>query len=217
MRTAGAKYLNPDQIREKLKLADELRAAGKPIHEVSRILGITDSTLYNWRKRYVGGRDDKDAQIRISFKQDGSWAFLGKDSLAIPDSEPNVNFGWLTGKSSREEVEMVVIHEFGHVLGLQHEHSNPASTLEWDRPAVYKLFAGPPNFWSRDIVDQHVFAIWPPAYFPIHKVFDRESIMMYEMPADYFVDKNAITRNSQLSALDKQFVAAFYPLRSDER
>jgi transposase-like protein len=63
MRAAGAKYLNPDQIREKLKLADELRAAGKPIHEVSRILGITDSTLYNWRKRYLGGRDDKDAQI----------------------------------------------------------------------------------------------------------------------------------------------------------
>jgi len=63
MRAAGAKYLNPDQIREKLKHADELRAAGKPIHEVSRILGITDSTLYNWRKRYLGGRDDKDAQI----------------------------------------------------------------------------------------------------------------------------------------------------------
>ena len=63
MRATGAKYLNPDQIKEKLKLADELRAAGKPIHEVSRVLGITDSTLYNWRKRYLGGRDDKDAQI----------------------------------------------------------------------------------------------------------------------------------------------------------
>lgn len=63
MRSSGAKYLNPDQIREKLKVADELRAAGKPIHEVSRLLGITDSTLYNWRKRYLGDRQDKDAQI----------------------------------------------------------------------------------------------------------------------------------------------------------
>ena len=45
----------PTQITEKLKLADELRAAGKPIHEMSRVLGITDSTLYNWRKRYLGG------------------------------------------------------------------------------------------------------------------------------------------------------------------
>ena len=63
MRATGAKYLTPEQIKEKLKLADELRAAGKPIHEVSRVLGITDSTLYNWRKRYLGGRDDKDAQI----------------------------------------------------------------------------------------------------------------------------------------------------------
>ena len=59
----SAKYLTPDQIKDKLKLADELRQAGKPIHEVSRVLGITDSTLYNWRKRYLGGREDKDAQI----------------------------------------------------------------------------------------------------------------------------------------------------------
>jgi hypothetical protein len=41
--------------------------------------------------------------------------------------------------------------------------------------------------------------------------------MMYEMQASFFVDKKAITRNGQLSALDKQFVAALYPLRSDER
>jgi hypothetical protein len=41
--------------------------------------------------------------------------------------------------------------------------------------------------------------------------------MMYEMQASFFVDKKAITRNGQLSPLDKQFVAALYPLRSDER
>jgi len=161
--------------------------------------------------------DDKKAQLRISFKQDGDWAFLAKDGLDVPALAPNVNFGSLTDASSREDVELVVLHEFGHVLGLQHEHSNPASTLKWDRPAVYKFFAAPPNYWSRVEVDQHVFAIWPPGYFPIHKVFDRQSIMMYEMQAEFFADKKAIVRNGQLSELDKQFVAALYPLRSDER
>ena len=161
--------------------------------------------------------DDKKAQLRISFKEPGSWAYLGKDALSAPASKPNVNFGWLTASSSREEVERVVLHEFGHVLGLQHEHSNPASTLKWDRPAVYKLLGGPPNNWSRETVDQTVFAIWPPAYFPIHKVFDRQSIMIFEMPAEYLADKKAISRNVQLSDLDKQFVAALYPLRSDDR
>jgi Matrixin len=161
--------------------------------------------------------DDKKAQLRVSFKQDGDWAFLAKDGLDVPALQPNVNFGSLTDTSSREDVEVVVLHEFGHVLGLQHEHSNPASTLKWDRPAVYKFFAAPPNYWSRVDVDQHVFAIWPPAYFPIHKVFDRQSIMMYEMQAEFFADKKAITRNGQLSELDQQFVAALYPLRSDER
>ncbi len=59
----NGKYLTPEEIKAKLKLADELRQAGKPVHEVSRMLGITDSTLYNWRKRYLAQDAGKDAQI----------------------------------------------------------------------------------------------------------------------------------------------------------
>jgi len=161
--------------------------------------------------------DDRKAQLRISFKQFGDWAYLGKDGLDVPAPEPNVNFGSLTDTSSREDVELVVLHEFGHVLGLQHEQSNPASTLKWDRAAVYKQYSEPPNLWDRELVDQQIFAIWPPAYFPVQKVFDRQSIMMIEMPAQSFADKKAITRNGQLSELDKQFAAALYPMRSAKR
>ena len=85
MCAAGAKYLNPDQIREKLKLADELRAAGKPIHEVSRVLGITDSTLYNWRKRYLGGREDKDAQIAALRDENRRLRRMVKSLVSIAD------------------------------------------------------------------------------------------------------------------------------------
>lgn len=90
MRAAGTKYLTPDQIREKLKLADELRAAGKPIHEVSRILGITDSTLYNWRKRYLGGRDDKDAQIAALRDENRRLRRMIKSLVSLPDRRTGV-------------------------------------------------------------------------------------------------------------------------------
>ena len=54
------------------------------------------------------------------------------------------------------EYERVVVHEFGHALGAIHEHQNPKGGIEWNLPAVYKYFAGPPNFWSKEDVDVNV-------------------------------------------------------------
>ena len=39
------------QIAEKLKLAETLRDEGKRVHEIAHILGVTDTTYYNWLKR----------------------------------------------------------------------------------------------------------------------------------------------------------------------
>lgn len=38
------------QISEMLRLAE----AGTPVEQVCRIMGISDTTFYNWRKRYRG-------------------------------------------------------------------------------------------------------------------------------------------------------------------
>ena len=151
--------------------------------------------------------DDPDAEVRISFKEQGNWAYQGKTALAITKKNPTVNFGWLKG-IPREEIDRVVRHEFGHVFGLQHEHGNPASTLKWNKQEVYSTFPG-----GREQADRMIFEIWPPAYFPVHTVFDRESVMMYHLPANYFADGKAIVPSAELSALDKQFAAALYPLR----
>ena len=161
--------------------------------------------------------DVSKATIRVGFHEEGAWAYLGKQALGVGRSEPTCNFGWFTSKSSREEVFRTVLHEFGHVLGFQHEHGNPASTLKWNKTAVYAAFTGPPNFWGRENVDREIFTIWPPKYFPVHKVFDRGSIMMYHMPESYFLEGDKIPENKILSDLDKQFAAALYPLRAQAR
>ena len=154
-----------------------------------------------------------DAPIRISFKQAGSWSYQARNALKAPKDTPTTNFGWLREDTQADELERVVLHEFGHVLGFQHEHSNPASTLKWDKKKVYASFGGLPNLWSREQVDRAIFAIWPPGYYSLHKIFDRESIMMYPMPGEYFTDGEAIGWNRKLSVVDKQFAAAIYPLR----
>ena len=161
--------------------------------------------------------DDKAAEIRISFDGEGSWSYVGIDALAIPRTDPTATFGWLTATTPRTEVERVVLHEFGHVLGLLHEHGNPASTIAWDRAAVYASQEGPPNYWSREYVDSAVFAIWPLSYFPLHKVFDLESIMMFPIPKEWLAAGPAIGWNQTLSPLDKQFAAALYPRPSAGR
>lgn len=39
------------EIAEKLKVAETLRGEGKRVYEIARVLGVTDTTYYNWLKR----------------------------------------------------------------------------------------------------------------------------------------------------------------------
>ena len=43
------------EISEKLKMAEALRDQGKRVYEIARILGVTDTTYYNWLKRSGAG------------------------------------------------------------------------------------------------------------------------------------------------------------------
>jgi len=39
------------QIAKKVKVAETLREEGKRVYEIARVLGVTDTTYYNWLKR----------------------------------------------------------------------------------------------------------------------------------------------------------------------
>jgi serralysin len=161
--------------------------------------------------RFAFGKDPN-AEVRIAFEpNDGSWSYVGTQALELPKDQPTVNFSWFTKDSPPEEIDRVVLHEMGHVLGLMHEHSNPASTLKWDRKKIYESFAGAPNFWDRAAVDANIFAVWPPKFFPIRKIFDPESIMMFPQSPEFFTDGVEIGWNKTISPIDKQFVAGLYP------
>ena len=84
------------------------------------------------------------AEIRVSFaEQDVSWSTVGTDALTVPRAQPTMNYGWLTPSTDALEYQRVVRHEFGHALGMIHEHQNPAATgrIPWDRPRVYAYYA----------------------------------------------------------------------------
>ena len=145
--------------------------------------------------------DDHDAEVRITFGlQGGSWALAGTDALGVPNGEPTMNLGIPEASSMR--------HEFGHVLGLIHEHQNPNAKLPWDRQAVYRDLSGPPNHWTRQMIDQQILV---PEKITGYRAFDVDSIMMFAFAGTFFTDGYARGGKEELSASDKAFIAKLYP------
>ena len=92
-----------------------------------------------------------------------------------------MNYGWLTDESTDDQVRRVVLHEFGHALGLIHEHQNPNRAIQWNRDAVIQDLQGPPNNWDLETIENNMFRKYDPASVHSSPV-DAQSIMMYPIP-----------------------------------
>jgi hypothetical protein len=109
-----------------------------------------------------------------------------------------------------QEFERVVVHEFGHALGCIHEHQQPNEQLDWDTDAVYRTFAGPPNFWSRAEIDQNILQKYSPQGISATR-FDPKSIMLYQFDASLFKNHVATPLNYELSVQDETMISQMYP------
>jgi hypothetical protein len=156
--------------------------------------------------------DEGDADIRIAFQQgNGSWSYLGTDCRTIAKDQPTMNYGWLTPDSPEEEVRRVVLHEFGHALGLIHEHQNPDGGIQWNRDAVIRDLSGPPNNWSSATIENNIFKKYDKDAVTSSKV-DKDSIMMYPIPESWTNDGFSAGLYSELSGLDKEIISKAYQI-----
>jgi len=152
--------------------------------------------------------NDNTAKIRVSFVSgDGSWSYIGKST---PSTGATMNFGWLTASTADSEYSRVVIHEFGHALGMIHEHQHPLVSIPWDKPAVYAYYAAAPNYWSQADVDNNLFAKYSTTQ-TNYSSYDKYSIMHYSVPNELTIGDFEVGWNTVLSATDKSFIASVYP------
>ena len=143
------------------------------------------------------------SQIRIAFADDGAWSYIGKDALSIPADQPTMNFGWLD--------EGVILHEFGHMLGMIHEHQNPIDNpIVWNKPVVNAALSGPPNFWDQQTIDHNMYA-----KYDLNQIngssLDPLSVMLYSFPASWTENGFHSEPNESLSEIDRAFAARVYP------
>ncbi|MEZ4428493.1 MAG: M12 family metallopeptidase [Nannocystaceae bacterium] len=152
--------------------------------------------------------DDHDAKVRISFSPGGSWSYIGTNCM--DHAGATMNFGWLTPHSSDLEVQRVVLHEFGHMLGFTHEHQNPERPFQWDEEAVRAYYSGPPNYWSDADIEVNVFHKYSTTNTQ-YSAFDAASIMLYPIPNEFTIGDFEVGMNYTLSTVDKQFARMMYP------
>lgn len=147
------------------------------------------------------------AHVRIKMLPSGSdinRAYIGTDALQATD--PTMTLSEWPGD---EHFVRNVLHEFGHVLGMEHEHLHPDADIPWDVEKV--LQAGQAGGLSEadvrrdflDKVERKASLLLP---------YDRDSIMHYPIPNGATLSDWTVGINAQLSEGDKAFARLAYPM-----
>jgi hypothetical protein len=141
-----------------------------------------------------------DAEIRVTFDpDDGAWSYIGTDNRHIPTNQPTMNLGFMEGGTAA--------HEFGHAIGLAHEHQNPEGGIEWNEATVIQSLSGPPNNWDEATIRHNVLNKYSADQVQGTE-FDADSIMLYFFPGSWVKSGVGTHANEILSAMDKAYIAS---------
>ncbi|KAK7947932.1 uncharacterized protein PG986_008818 [Apiospora aurea] len=156
------------------------------------------------RFSFLSSRETGPSNVRIKFIDSGiSWADIGMGKANQQPNEPTMELN-LGNKKTAEDKVGNILHEFGHVLGLRHEHQHPDSGLVFCRRQLREE-----GYGDDDITEQ-----WLPFGFDKRRTepYDRESIMHYSITTKEAKNlKSPIGRSNALSRGDKNQLIAMYP------
>jgi hypothetical protein len=144
----------------------------------------------------------RNANIRIGFDtRSGAWSYLGTDSLGISSYYNTMNLGWFDVPT--------VIHEFGHVLGMVHEHQSPfGKPIQWNLRVLYKWASETQN-WDVEETNQQIVNKYSVTQLNGSE-FDPKSIMLYFFENYLTIDNSGTSMNTRLSPYDVVYMNYIY-------
>ncbi|KAK8094792.1 hypothetical protein PG997_001477 [Apiospora hydei] len=153
------------------------------------------------RFTFLRSHSTSGSDIRVKFTNSGrSWSLTGTTNR---EEEPHVATMALNLNGEKEEGKVgTILHEFGHALGLRHEHQHPDSGLVFNR-----------RFLRQEWTDEYIQSQWLPYGIDKRRTepYDRYSVMHYQIDKEETKNlRKSIKRNNCLSAGDKARLMAMY-------
>lgn len=154
--------------------------------------------------------DPNPSDIRVQTGSPLSWSMLGRTAEMCPgqvtmriNMHPEIPDLWQRARA----VQRDVLHEFGHALGMIHEHQRLDSGIIWDDAALLRRFHGDAQLVHKNYGPmEDVRSRWLP--------YDPLSIMHYSVHCSDTLNLLEPTRYNQvLSRRDWQFLMMAYPMQ----
>lgn len=151
-----------------------------------------------------------ETDLRVGFTPGlGTWSLIGTDAGRMPQYKQTINFGWFNKRMAEGEYRATILHEFGHALGLLHEHQHPQGGIPWDKAKLYRFYQQTQG-WDQATVDQQVLMHYTSGQTQYSR-YDPYSIMHYPIPNSLTIGNFEVGMNMSLSPTDKAFMAKVYP------
>jgi hypothetical protein len=157
----------------------------------------------NLKLEFVSGTE---GDIRITMEAPLNYSAIGTDAMLRNPGENTMNIGT---DPEHPRFEATVLHEFGHALGMQHEHQHPKADIPWNKPAVYHFYLSAYQ-WSKEEVDHNLFNLLEDKLTRT-TTYDPTSIMHYPIPNELTTGNWSIQKNTTLSQNDRRLMRKIYP------
>lgn len=161
------------------------------------------------RFQFLQPSDPSPSDIRVAFS-DRSESYVGRNAAKHP-GQPTMwidmcRGGGMPASERRSKRRYNVLHEFGHALGMQHEHQHPECKANWNYRVLQQRMG-----WSAEAVRDNFGRL---AQGVKLAEYDPESIMHY--PVDQGDTMSMVMYVPQATGLsdgDRRFLMAVYPLK----
>jgi hypothetical protein len=151
--------------------------------------------------------------LGLTFAGSNSYVGTGARSASLKGNS-TMNFGWFTDNSEDKSFASTTMHEFGHVLGCDHEQFSPGVKFTWNEEVVIKYYKDT-NDWDEDKVRRNFNHFLPVDRKDYDTTdWDRRSIMHYSVKKEWNYEGIEVEWVYTLSDMDKNFIGEAYPFKT---